>query len=331
MAGVWEAPALLTVTGRGWHLGTLDEPGTNGIGRGKRDGFAPREGTGMRVTEYDVGPGAYGVALAADGAVWTSLPERGELVRVGQSGHVRRVRLDAVQSRPMVLTPGPDGAIWFSRGDGRIGRVTPAGDVSSVPVATAAGSPYGVCAGPDGALWYTLLAADRVGRISLDGDAQEFPLPAGSMPSLITAGPDGALWCTLNQANAVARITPAGGVTAYPLPTAGAAPVGIHADRESVWFAEIGAGQIGRILPDGRIDEFPLPDRSCRPHAIAVTADGGCWATLWAASAAVRLDRHGRLVEQASFRPGAEPHGIALGSDGTVWVALEAGTLARLE
>jgi virginiamycin B lyase len=45
----------------------------------------------------------------------------------------------------------------------------------------------------------------------------------------------------------------------------------------------------------------------------------------------VRLDRHGRLVEQASFRPGAEPHGIALSSDGTVWVALEAGTLARLE
>jgi len=148
----------------------------------------------MRVTEYDVGAGAYGIALAADGAVWTSLPERGELVRVGQSGPVRRVRLDAAQSRPMVLTLGPDGAIWFSRGDGRIGRVTPAGDVSSVPVVTAAGSPYGLCAGPDGALWYTLLAADRVGRISLDGDAQEFPLPAGSMPSLITTGPDGALW-----------------------------------------------------------------------------------------------------------------------------------------
>jgi streptogramin lyase len=156
----------------------------------------------MRVTEYDVGPGAYGVALAADGAVWASLPERGELVRLGPGGHVSRVRLDAAESRPMVLTPGPDGAIWFSRGDGRIGRVTPAGDVSSVPVASPARSLYGVCAGPDGALWYTLLAADRVGRISLDGDAQEFPLPAGSMPSLITAGPDGALWCTLNQANA---------------------------------------------------------------------------------------------------------------------------------
>jgi virginiamycin B lyase len=109
----------------------------------------------MRVTEYDVGPGAYGVAQAADGAVWTSLPKCGELVRVGPGGHVSRVRLNAAQSRPMVLTRGPDGAIWFSRGDGRIGRVTPAGDVSSVPVATPAGSPYGLCTGPDAALWYT--------------------------------------------------------------------------------------------------------------------------------------------------------------------------------
>jgi virginiamycin B lyase len=71
-----------------------------------------------------------------------------------------------------------------------------------------------------------LLAADRVGRISLHGEVQEYPLPAGSMPSLITADPDGALWCTLNQANAVARITPAGGVTAYSLPTANAARSG---------------------------------------------------------------------------------------------------------
>jgi virginiamycin B lyase len=97
-----------------------------------------------------------------------------------------------------------------------------------------------------------------------------------------------------------------------------------------VWFAEIGAGQIGRICPDGRIEEFPLPDRSCRPHAVAATADGGCWATLWAASSVVRLDRDGRLAEQISFQPGAEPHGIALALDGSVWVALEAGFLAHL-
>ena len=32
----------------------------------------------MIVTEYEVGPGAYGVALDADGAAWTSLTGRGD-------------------------------------------------------------------------------------------------------------------------------------------------------------------------------------------------------------------------------------------------------------
>ena len=81
----------------------------------------------MLVTEYDVGPGAYGVALAADGAAWTSLTGRGELARVGPDGQVSQIRLDTGQSRPMVLARGPDDAIWFSRGDGRIGRTDPAG------------------------------------------------------------------------------------------------------------------------------------------------------------------------------------------------------------
>ena len=81
----------------------------------------------MDVIQYDVGPGAYGVARADDGAVWTSLTGRGELARVSPDGQVSRIQLDTGQSRPMVLARGPDGAIWFSRGDGRIGRIDPAG------------------------------------------------------------------------------------------------------------------------------------------------------------------------------------------------------------
>lgn len=35
----------------------------------------------MRISEYDVGPGAYGVAQAADGSVWVAL-EAGALVQL---------------------------------------------------------------------------------------------------------------------------------------------------------------------------------------------------------------------------------------------------------
>jgi virginiamycin B lyase len=95
----------------------------------------------MIVTEYEVGPGAYGVTLDADGAAWTSLTGRGELARVGPDGQVSHVSLDSAQSRPMVLARGPDDAIWFSRGDGQIGRADPTGTVSSMPVLTPEGSP----------------------------------------------------------------------------------------------------------------------------------------------------------------------------------------------
>jgi hypothetical protein len=38
----------------------------------------------MIVTEYEVGPGAYGVALGADGAAWIAL-ETGTLIHLTES------------------------------------------------------------------------------------------------------------------------------------------------------------------------------------------------------------------------------------------------------
>lgn len=286
----------------------------------------------MVVTEHQIGPGAYGVAITPDGTVWTTLADRGELVALRPDREVTRVRLDSEHSRPMVITCDPAGSLWFSRGDGAIGHVDAAGSVTSRPVLTAEGSPYGLCLGPDGeSVWYTLIAAHRIGRITADGRIDEFPIADGGMPSLITAGPDGALWFTLNQADAIGRITVDGDITTYPLPTPGAAPVGIDAGHDAVWFTEIGAGQLGRITPDGQITEFALPDRASRPHAIAATADGGCWATLWAANDIVELRHDGQIITKASFGPGAEPHGLAIAPDSSIWVALEKGALAHLE
>ncbi|WP_147916091.1 virginiamycin B lyase [Ruania zhangjianzhongii] len=281
------------------------------------------------MTEHEVGPGAYGVGIAADGAVWTSLVPGGELVRLDPDGRSARIELDSPQSRPMVLTSGTDGDLWFSRGDGFLGHIDHAGTISSHPLTTSA-TPYGICAGPEQTLWYTLVDGDRVGRMTADGHAEEFPVPAGSMPSLLSAGADGTLWLTLNQANAVGTLSLTGALTTYELPTADGAPVGICASPDGAWFAEIGAGQIGHIGIDGAIEEFPLPDRSSKPHAVATTSDGGCWATLWASSSAVRLDRQGRIVDEVHFTTGGEPHGVAIAADGSAWVALQAGSLAHI-
>jgi streptogramin lyase len=62
---------------------------------------------------------------------------------------VERFDLGAPDSRPSVIVPSPEGAVWFTRsGDDRIGRIGPEGVVSAVEVLSAGGSPYGLCVGP---------------------------------------------------------------------------------------------------------------------------------------------------------------------------------------
>ena len=62
----------------------------------------------MIVSEYEVGPGAYGVALGADGAAWTSLTGRGELARVGPDG----------------IALGPDRSVWIALETGTLIHLT---------------------------------------------------------------------------------------------------------------------------------------------------------------------------------------------------------------
>ncbi|MFK4083199.1 virginiamycin B lyase [Kribbella sp. NPDC020789] len=267
--------------------------------------------------------GPYGVAIAA-GELWTTLVHAGAVVRL-TAGSTQRYDLPEA-SRPMVITPGP-GGVWFTRnGDDRIGWIDAEGNIASV---VASGAPYGICAGPDDALWCTLMSADQILRITLDGEITKYPTGVdGGFPAVITAG-DGDLWFTLNQGNAIGRMTTAGEVTTYPLPTAGAGPVGISAGPEAVWFVELLADQAGRIGFDGKIEEFGLLAGS-KPHAVAATADGGCWITLWGSGSLARLDASGTVVQLTELGEGSEPHGLAIDTDGSVWVALENGSLAHI-
>jgi virginiamycin B lyase len=123
----------------------------------------------MIVTEYEVGPGAYGVALGADGAVWTSLTGRGELARVGPDGQVSRVSLDSAQSRPMVLARGPDDALWCALNQAdAIARITADGGITTFPLPTAGAAPVGIDAGPE-AVWVAEIGAGQVARLSRTG------------------------------------------------------------------------------------------------------------------------------------------------------------------
>jgi virginiamycin B lyase len=224
-------------------------------------------------------------------------------------------------SQPAGITPGSDGAVWFTEENGnKIGRITVGGNITEYQIPTPSSVPSEITTGPDGALWFTEFAANppQIGRFTIDGGFNEYPLPLGSGPDGITTGPDGNLWFTENGSASIGRIPSSGApIDHYPLPT-GFRPGDITPGPDGrLWFTESEAHKIGAITRGGNITEYDLPVGS-DPSGIAASG-----ATLWFTMHGV--DRIGSInplapTSIAEFGPtGSGPSGIALGSDGVLW------------
>src|SRR5262245_47491322 len=140
-------------------------------------------------------------AVAADGDITTF---------VDPDGHL---------AAPQDITAGPDGNLWFTASQTRIGRITPTGTITTfTDPENEVDNPAGITAGPDGNLWFTSLANDRIGRIDPDdGTITTFTDPLNNVdgPIAITSGPDGNLWFVDALNARVGRITTAGTITTF--------------------------------------------------------------------------------------------------------------------
>jgi virginiamycin B lyase len=251
-------------------------------------------------------------AIAGD---WFTVLTPPGLARLGKE-------LEPVDSgQPMLLSVDGDD-IWYTHSHDGLVRRGP--DGTHTEVALPEGSaPYGVAA-RDGEVWFTAAGTNRIGHRATDGTITWFDLPIpGSRPAMITLDADGTPWAALNGAAAIAEVVD-GTVEIIEL-TAGSAPVGIAAGGGGVWFADIAGGSVGRIAADGTVHRIALPDPACRPHAVAVAADGSCWATLWGSGRLAHVTIDGDIT--LHDLPGKEPHGLWVTST-EVRVAMESGTIA---
>src|SRR5690242_16724298 len=80
-------------------------------------------------------------------------------------------------SGPHGITTGPDGALWFIEGGGKIARMTTTGAVKEYPIPGSAGLLWALTAGPDGAMWFTGLDGHAIGRITTTGAINLYTLP----------------------------------------------------------------------------------------------------------------------------------------------------------
>jgi virginiamycin B lyase len=162
-------------------------------------------------------------------------------------------------SIPLVITAGPDGAMWFAEEIGnKIGRITASGAITEFNLPTPSAYPEGITSGPDGALWFTETQGNKIGRITATGVITEYPLPTPfSQPGAITTGPDGALWFT--EGGKVGRITTSGIITEFALSSNLSRSQAISAGPDgALWFTESGVNKIGRITTAGVITEYSV-------------------------------------------------------------------------
>jgi virginiamycin B lyase len=240
-------------------------------------------------------------------------------------------------ARAGAVTPGPDGAVWFTENTG-IGRITASGQVTSFafPASVDPGSSSSIVKGPDGRLWFTATTTDDnyntsglIGAVTTGGAFSFYSVPSGAVPQAVAAGTDGRVWFTANGFDGVDHvdaITTGGDVTDYPLPTPGPTssdlPPGVSGITSGpdgrLWFAETAAGKIGAITTAGSMVEYPLRS-GAQPGQLATGPDGAIWFT--DGSGIGRITTSGA---SSSFQPQNcsgcnDVNGIAAGADGRVW------------
>jgi virginiamycin B lyase len=223
----------------------------------------------------------------------------------------------------MVTGLGPAAAM--PTGDGESGT----GPITAYEVPTPAAEPYGIIAGIDGNIWFTESEANKIGRITPEGEFQEFRLPPQSAdPRDMTLDAEGAIWFTELAGNVIGRITSSGHQTYYPVPTGFADPLGIAAAPDgTIWFTESGeVSQIGILTPPlGYIEEIQLGG-DLRPSFIALGPDGAMWFTAELGNSIGRISVIDRSVIMYPI-PTVQslPWDITAGPDGAMWFTELAG------
>jgi virginiamycin B lyase len=146
------------------------------------------------------------LCVGPDNAIWYSLWATPHIGRMTMSGENKEFTVQYIGGQ---ITPGPDGALWFSEllpidqrdansfgSTGFIGRITTSGVYHEVPISPSQVVSH-ITAGPDGAVWFS--AFDRadstltLGRIAADGAVKLYPTKEFGEPGPIVVASD-AIW-----------------------------------------------------------------------------------------------------------------------------------------
>lgn len=282
----------------------------------------------VEIYPVPAGSAPHDVAPAADGGVWYTAQDIGELGWLDpDTGEVRVVEL-GTGSRPHGVIVGPDGAPWITDGGlNAIVRVDPDSlEVTTFPLPPSAPSANLNTAAfdGDGLLWFT----GQAGFFgSLDPSTREvrtLPAPRGEGPYGITATPDGEIYYSSLAGSYLGAVDRgSGAVRELDPPTAGAGLRRPWSDSQGrIWVSEWFAGQVGVYDPaTEEWREWRLPGDAPQAYAVYVDETDAVWLTDFGANAIVRFDPISETF--TSFPAESQPADVRqlLGRPGEVWGA----------
>ena len=239
--------------------------------------------------EYDLPAGKYphDVAPNADGTVWWTSQNSGELGLFDpRTGTNTFVALGA-GSRPHGVIVGPDEAAWVTDGGlnaiVRVDGKTKAVRVFPLPAERADANLNTAALDQSGQLWFTGQSG-IYGRLDTKTDTMTvWDAPKGAGPYGIAAAPDGTVYYASLAGSYIARLDPqTGAATVIEPPTSNQGARRVWVDSKGkVWVSEWNAGQLGVYDPaTSKWQEWKLQGTQ-QPQAYAVYVDkkDGAWVT----------------------------------------------------
>jgi virginiamycin B lyase len=306
-------------------------------GAGGAGGTSATGGTGAGGASATGGTGGAGGSGGTSAAGGTTADAGAD---AGGANAIVEYELPNPDCQPWALTAGPDNTLWIAaRATGKIVRFTIADhSFREFDAGTAASQIEGIALGSDNNIWFTEYGTDRIGRLTLDGDFEEYNSTTGSGPNALVAGPDGNLWFTEMDANRIGRITTAGVITHYDIPTLSSQPARIAVGPDgNIWFTEYGANRIGYLAPTtptpGPIRSYAINSLSSYPSGIAGDLDGHLWFYESGLNRIARMTTTGTIDEfQVPTANGMYTRAtIVLGPDNNMWFSeMNASQIGRV-
>lgn len=174
------------------------------------DGIIKIGADGTKIKDIGAAEGAKaggrGVALGSDGLIWWVNFNDGDIHRTTKDAPYATVTFDAGAGNPQQIVAGPAGQLGYSYANVQVGRITTTGVSTNTP---APGSDaFGATFGRDGNYWFAEFLAQKVSRLTPDGQyTQPITLPANSGPRYIAADASNNLWVQTATSLKIHKVT----------------------------------------------------------------------------------------------------------------------------